>query len=113
MTLPLTEHQRLVLLAQEYQRRGYHTILYPAKQVLPEPLQDFFIGLIAQADADQALIVADVRTRENLTLAGAFDLHQIARSVDALPNATFELVVIANEVRSPPPFTHSRQEYSP
>ena len=111
MPFPLTEHQRLVLLAQEYQRRGYHTTLYPAKQVLPEPLQDFFIGLIAQAD--QALIVADVRTRENLTLAGAFDLHQIARSVDALPNATFELVVIANEVRSPPPFTHSRQEYSP
>ena len=41
----LTEHQRLLLLEEEYQRRGYETYLYPASDQLPPSLQDVAIGV--------------------------------------------------------------------
>ncbi|MEO1297990.1 MAG: hypothetical protein AAFW75_19855 [Cyanobacteria bacterium J06636_16] len=91
---PLTEHQRLVLLAEEYRRRGYQVALYPSKDLLPESLRRFFVGLIAEAG--EQIILADVRIRENLTMGGEFDLSAIAEQVEALPNATYELIVIAS-----------------
>ena len=93
-THPLTEHQRLVLLAEEYRRRGYQVTVYPSKDLLPDSLRRFFVGLIAKAGEE--LILADVRIRENLTIGGAFDLKAIAQNVEALPNVTYELIVIAS-----------------
>ncbi|MEM9003910.1 MAG: hypothetical protein AAGE59_10330 [Cyanobacteria bacterium P01_F01_bin.86] len=87
----LSEHQRLMYMAKEYERRGYRVSLYPTDEVLPESLQGFLVGLIAESN--DKLVVGDVRTREHLTLNGAKDLRAIARRVEKIPNSYFDLVV--------------------
>ena len=86
-----SEHQRLMYLAKEYQKRGYQVSVYPTDECLPELLQGFSVGLIATAEGK--LVVADVRNREHLTLNGAADLRALARRVEMLPNSYFDLVV--------------------
>lgn len=88
----LSEHQRLVYLAEEYKKRGYRVSLYPTDEFLPESLHGFSVGLIAEAHGE--LVVGDVRTREHLTLNGSKDLRAIARQVAKIPNSYFDLVKI-------------------
>ena len=85
------EHRRLLRLAREYDRAGYEVLLYPQDEALPEILQGCTLGLIARGEADT--VVADVRSRENLTLNGSADLRRLTEKVNALPGWQFNLVV--------------------
>ena len=85
------EHQRLLRLAREYSKAGYRVSLYPKAEALPEVLQDCLIALLAQGDHET--VVADVRSRSNLTLNGAADLRRLVAKVEALPGWQFDLVV--------------------
>lgn len=89
----VSEHQRLMYLAEEYEKKGYQVSLYPTDARLPESLQGFCVGLVAEA-ANGELIVADVRTREHLTRNGVEDLRTLAHKVEMLPNSYFDLVVV-------------------
>jgi len=85
------EHRRLLRLAREYDRAGYDVMVYPEDAVLPESLQGCAVGLLARG-ADET-IVADVRSRPNLTLNGSADLRRLAEKVNAIPGWQFNLVV--------------------
>ena len=85
------EHRRLLRLAREYRRAGYEVMLYPADTDLPQVLHGCSIGLVAKSNAE--VVVADVRSRHNLTLNGAADLRQLAEKVKTLPGWEFNLVV--------------------
>lgn len=85
------EHRRLLRLAREYDRAGYEVLLYPDDASLPAPLQGCLLGLVAKGPDET--IVADVRSRPNLTLNGAADLRRLAEKVNALPGWQFNLVV--------------------
>ncbi|MEO0533190.1 MAG: hypothetical protein AAF215_04915 [Cyanobacteria bacterium P01_A01_bin.123] len=86
-----SEHERLVYLAEEYEKKGYQVNLYPTDANLPESLRGFVVGLVAEAKGE--LVVADVRNREHLTRNGAEDLRALARKLEMLPNSRFDLVV--------------------
>ena len=86
------EKQRLEELAREYQRRGYQVVILPTNDFLPDALQGFVIGIVATKGDE--LLLADVRSRDHLMLNGAADLPTIAKQIEQLPNATWELVVI-------------------
>jgi len=88
------KEQRLELLAREYQRRGYEAILHPTADDLPQALKGFAVGLLAFKGAE--LIVADVRTGDQLTLNGDADWHKIAERVELL-GASLELVVVNSD----------------
>lgn len=85
------EHRRLLRLAREYRRAGYDVLLYPTDADLPPALQGCSIGLLARGQTE--IIVADVRSRPNLTLNGAADLRRLAEKVGTLPGWQFNLVV--------------------
>ncbi|HEY9889454.1 MAG TPA: hypothetical protein V6D02_13705 [Candidatus Obscuribacterales bacterium] len=85
------EHRRLLRLAREYDRAGYEVVLYPQDEMLPAVLQGCSLGLIAKADHET--VVADVRSRPNLTLNGSADLRRLVAKVDSLPGWRFNLVV--------------------
>lgn len=85
------EHRRLLRLAREYDRAGYDVLLYPDDEALPASLRGCAIGLLAQSPAET--IVADVRSRPNLTLNGAADLRRLTEKVNAIPGWQFNLVV--------------------
>ncbi|NEQ47285.1 MAG: hypothetical protein F6K00_28595 [Leptolyngbya sp. SIOISBB] len=85
------EHRRLLRLAREYDRAGYEVLLYPDDASLPTSLQGSLLGLIAKGENET--IVADVRSRPNLTLNGAADLRRLAEKVNAIPGWQFNLVV--------------------
>ncbi|MEL7316047.1 MAG: hypothetical protein AAFN08_14055 [Cyanobacteria bacterium J06559_3] len=87
------ERWRLDLLAAEYERRDYEVIVLPTDDNLPQALKGLTIGLLAIAP-DGQLLVADVRTHDHLTLGGSADLSLIAQTVEAIPGAASELVVI-------------------
>ena len=87
----LSEHQRLMYMAEEYKRRGYEVSLYPTDELLPKALHGFSVGLVAKASG--SLVVGDVRNRKQLTLNGPKDLRAIARQVEKIPNSYFDLVV--------------------
>jgi len=86
------EKQWLEKLAREYQGRGYGVIILPTDDFLPEALKGFVVGILA-AKGD-ALLLADARLREHLTLEGAADLTAISKRIEQLPNALWELVVV-------------------
>ena len=85
------EHRRLLRLAREYSRTGYEVLLYPTDEQLPQVLKGCSIGLVAKGEGD--VIVADVRSRQNLTLNGSADLRRLAEKVETLPGWEFNLVV--------------------
>ncbi len=85
------EHRRLLRLAREYRRDGYTVMVYPSDRDLPEVLRGCSIGLLAQGP--DRVVVADVRSRPNLTLNGAADLRRLAEKVNRLPGWQFNLVV--------------------
>lgn len=85
------EHRRLLRLAREYDRAGYDVLLYPSDDVLPTVLQGCSIGLMAQGQDE--VVIADVRSRQNLTLNGSADLRRLAEKVETLPGWRFNLVV--------------------
>ncbi|MEM6837436.1 MAG: hypothetical protein AAF609_11315 [Cyanobacteria bacterium P01_C01_bin.120] len=85
------EHRRLLRLAREYDRAGYDVLVYPTDEVLPESLQGCAVGLIATGNENT--IVADVRSRDSLTLNGPADLRRLTEKVNALPGWEFNLVV--------------------
>jgi NAD(P)-dependent dehydrogenase (short-subunit alcohol dehydrogenase family) len=85
------EHRRLLRLAREYARAGYDVLLYPQNDDLPESLQECSIALLAKRGDET--IVADVRSRHNLTLNGADDLRRLVEKVEAIPGGQFNLVV--------------------
>lgn len=85
------EHRRLLKLAREYRRDGYSVVVYPVDDELPQVLKGCSIGLIAKGDED--VVVADVRSRPNLTLNGPADLRRLAEKVETLPGWQFNLVV--------------------
>ncbi|MEM9003458.1 MAG: hypothetical protein AAGE59_08035 [Cyanobacteria bacterium P01_F01_bin.86] len=85
------EHRRLLRLAREYSRAGYSVMLYPTDSDLPQVLQGCSIGLLAKNNAE--VVVADVRSRHNLTLNGSADLRRLAEKVQTLPGWEFNLVV--------------------
>jgi hypothetical protein len=82
---------RLALLSRDYQRRGYEVILHPTEDDLPQTLHGFKVGLLAFKGTE--MVVADVRTRDQLTLNGHADLQKIAERVELL-GASLDLVVI-------------------
>lgn len=85
------EHRRLLRLAREYRRDGYDVVLYPGDEELPATLQGCSIGLVARGDEE--VVVADVRSRPNLTLNGSADLRRLAEKVNSLTGWQFNLVV--------------------
>lgn len=85
------EHRRLLRLAREYRRNGYDVVLYPGDSDLPPVLKGCSIGLIARSEED--VVVADARSRPNLTLNGPADLRRLAEKVETLPGWRFNLVV--------------------
>lgn len=85
------EHRRLLRLAREYDRAGYEVVLYPQSAALPEALQGCSIALLAKGQNET--IVADVRSRANLTLNGAADLRRLVEKVESIPGWQFNLVV--------------------
>jgi hypothetical protein len=85
------EHRRLLKLAREYRQAGYGVVLYPDNADLPEGLQGCLVGLIAKNNEE--VVVADVRSRETLTLNGSADLRRLAEKVQTLPGWRFNLVV--------------------
>jgi len=85
------EHRRLLRLAREYRRAGYEVLVYPTDEDLPPVLQGCFIGLLA-VKGDE-VIVAEVRSRSNLTLNGPADLRRLAEKVETMPGWQFNLVV--------------------
>jgi hypothetical protein len=85
------EHRRLLRLAREYRRAGYTVVLYPQAEDLPAVLQGCSIGLLARR-MDET-VVADVRSRPNLTLNGSADLRRLVEKVETLPGWRFNLVV--------------------
>ena len=85
------EHRRLLRLAREYRREGYDVVLYPTDKDLPQVLKECSIGLIAKSEEE--VVVADVRSRPNLTLNGSADLRRLAEKVETLPGWQFNLVV--------------------
>jgi hypothetical protein len=85
------KEQRLELLAREYQRRGYEVFLHPTADDLPQALKGFAVGLIAIKGTE--MVVADVRTRDQLTLNGNADVLKISERVELL-GASLDLVVI-------------------
>ncbi|MGF1457431.1 MAG: hypothetical protein ACFBSG_00235 [Leptolyngbyaceae cyanobacterium] len=85
------EHRRLLRLAREYDRAGYDVVVYPEDDSLPTSLQGCSIGLIAHGEDET--IVADVRSRPNLTLNGAADLRRLAEKINEIPGWEFNLVV--------------------
>lgn len=85
------EHRRLLRLAREYDRAGYDVLVYPDDEALPKSLQGCSVGLLAKGEGET--IVADVRSRPNLTLNGAADLRRLAEKVNAIPGWQFNLVV--------------------
>lgn len=85
------EHRRLLRLAREYDRAGYEVLLYPDNESLPASLHGCAIGLLAKGQDET--IVADVRSRPNLTLNGSADLRRLAEKVNAIPGWQFNLVV--------------------
>lgn len=85
------EHRRLLRLAREYSRAGYEVMLYPVDEDLPQVLEGCSIGLVAKGKEE--VVVADVRSRHNLTLNGSADLRQLAEKVETLPGWEFNLIV--------------------
>lgn len=85
------EHRRLLRLAREYDRAGYDVQLYPPDEALPESLQGCAIALVAKGEHET--LVADVRSRPNLTLNGAADLRKLVEKVELIPGWRFNLVV--------------------
>ncbi|MEM1308919.1 MAG: hypothetical protein AAF892_16555 [Cyanobacteria bacterium P01_D01_bin.71] len=85
------EHRRLLRLAREYDRAGYDVLVYPTDEALPESLQGCSVGLIAKGGDDT--IVADVRSRDSLTLNGPADLRRLTEKVNAIPGWEFNLIV--------------------
>lgn len=85
------EHQRVLKLAREYRREGYHVTLYPEPAELPSSLSDCSLDLVATKD--QQAIAAKVRTRKTLTHNGSEDLRRISESIRNMPGWEFELVV--------------------
>jgi len=86
------EKQRLEKLAREYQGRGYSVMILPTDDFLPDPLKGLVVGILATKG--DALLLADARIREHLTLDGAADLMAISERIKQLPNALWELVVV-------------------
>jgi hypothetical protein len=85
------EHQRLLKLAREYRQQGYSVSIYPPANELPPALADCSLDLIAMNGSK--VVVANVRSRETLSLNGSQNLHRIIKSVRELPDWEFELVV--------------------
>ncbi|MBE7384570.1 MAG: hypothetical protein F6J95_024540 [Leptolyngbya sp. SIO1E4] len=85
------EHRRLLRLVREYRCAGYDVVLYPTDEDLPQVLKGCSIGLIAKGEEE--VVVADVRSRPNLTLNGSADLRRLAEKVESLPGWQFNLVV--------------------
>lgn len=85
------EHRRLLRLAREYRHAGYDVVVYPEDEVLPQALKGCSIGLIARSDEE--VVVAEVRSRPNLTLNGSADLRRLAERIETLPGWQFNLVV--------------------
>ncbi|NJM24097.1 MAG: hypothetical protein HC787_10060 [Nostocaceae cyanobacterium CSU_2_110] len=85
------EYQRLLKLAREYRQQGYSVSIYPPANELPPALADCSLDLIAMNG--NKVVVANVRSRETLSLNGSQNLHQIIKSVRELPDWEFELVV--------------------
>jgi len=85
------EHRRLLRLAREYDRAGYQVLLYPQDEALPDVLKGCAIALIAKGEDET--IVADVRSRPNLTLNGSADLRRLVEKVESIPGWQFNLVV--------------------
>ena len=85
------EHRRLLRLAREYDRAGYDVLLYPQTDDLPDVLQGCSIALLAKGEHET--IVADVRSRPNLTLNGSADLRRLVEKVESIPGWQFNLVV--------------------
>lgn len=102
------EHRRLLRLAREYRRDGYEVVLYPQDDDLPQVLKGCSIGLLAKGDED--VVVADARSRPNLTLNGPADLRRLAEKVGTLPGWQFNLVV--TNPRSQKAAESSQQEAS-
>lgn len=90
------ERQRLERLAREYQRQGYSVIILPIDHFLPNAPKGLIVGIVA-IKGDE-LLIADVRTREHLTLNGAADLRRISEQIEQMPNTAWELVVIKEKV---------------
>ena len=86
------ELQRLKKLAAEYQRQGYETHLFPKPDQLPQALKGLAIALIGYRES-RAMVVADVRTRDTLTLGGNASLRVLTERVELL-HAEVHLVVI-------------------
>jgi hypothetical protein len=85
------EYRRLLKLAREYRKKGYSVTLHPSPDELPPPLANCSLDLVARSDTKT--VVAEVRTKENLTLNGSEDLRRISESVHQLPGWEFELVI--------------------
>ncbi|MDB9528110.1 hypothetical protein PN498_19110 [Oscillatoria sp. CS-180] len=85
------ERRRLSRLAREYKRAGYDVMLYPEDEALPDVLQGCSIALIAHGENET--VVADVRSRPNLTLNGSADLRRLVEKVESIPGWQFNLVV--------------------
>lgn len=85
------QHQRLVKLAREYRNKGYKVTLHPRAEDLPPKLADCSFDLIAASE--DKVIVAEVRTRETLTLNGSEDLQRMTELVKQVPGYEFELVI--------------------
>jgi hypothetical protein len=85
------ERRRLLRLAREYRRAGYEVMLYPQPESLPEVLQGCSIALVAKGNDET--VVADVRSRPNLTQNGPADLRRLTENVESIPGWRFSLIV--------------------
>jgi hypothetical protein len=94
-TLHTNTEKRLELMAREYQRQGYdEVILHPTADDLPQALRGLAIALVGYRESG-AIVIADVRTRQTLTLGGNASLRTLADKAKLL-NAEIHLVVIGS-----------------
>lgn len=90
------EHQRLMEVAREYRKRGYHVIIEPRSEELPTFLASFQIDMLAQSVEENVII--EVRTQESLTHVP--ELDAIAQAIENEPSWRFELIVTNPKDRS-------------
>ncbi len=84
------EHDRLRQLAEEYNEKGYETILEPGPDQLPDFLQSFRPDLIVRKD-DEATVI-EVKSRRSLSQNP--QIREMARLVQGRKGWNFELILM-------------------
>jgi hypothetical protein len=86
-------------IAEEYEAKGYEVIVHPLRNQLPRPLAEYQPDLIGRKGGE--IVVIEVKSRQSLRQEPS--VERLARAVQGMPGARFELVIAKPDVSSPLP----------